>query len=252
MECGKECCNCGRMKHRDEKEYKDLIHRLNRVEGQIRGIRSMVEEERYCVDILTQVQACLLYTSYMQANPLEDGKQVTFTLERDGKPFELTVTPAKYQGNTLGMTAYSYRSKDAGALSIIKNSFSEVRYWMSYTFTSLKMLVTGKAGVDDLSGPVGIVNMVGQVVEESKSDGVLYVFLNLLNFSILLSVNLGVLNLLPLPALDGGRIVFILIEIIRGKPVSREKEGMVHTIGILLLLALMVFVMFNDVLKIMR
>ncbi len=57
MDCGKECCNCGRMKHRDEKEYKDLIHRLNRVEGQIRGIRSMVEEERYCVDILTQVQA---------------------------------------------------------------------------------------------------------------------------------------------------------------------------------------------------
>ena len=57
MDCGKECANCGKMKHRDEKEYKDLIHRLNRVEGQIRGIRAMLEEDRYCVDILTQVQA---------------------------------------------------------------------------------------------------------------------------------------------------------------------------------------------------
>ena len=57
MECGKECANCGKMKHRDEKEYKDLIHRLNRVEGQIRGIRAMVEEDRYCVDILNQVSA---------------------------------------------------------------------------------------------------------------------------------------------------------------------------------------------------
>ena len=57
MECGKECASCGKMKHRDEKEYKDLIHRLNRMEGQIRGIRSMVEEDRYCVEILTQVQA---------------------------------------------------------------------------------------------------------------------------------------------------------------------------------------------------
>ena len=57
MDCGKDCCNCGKMKHRDEKEYKDLIHRLNRMEGQIRGIRTMVEEDRYCVDILTQVQA---------------------------------------------------------------------------------------------------------------------------------------------------------------------------------------------------
>jgi regulator of sigma E protease len=127
-----------------------------------------------------------------------------------------------------------------------------VRYWMSYTLTSLKMLVTGRVGVENLSGPVGIVNMVGEVVEQSKPDGALYVFLNILNFSILLSVNLGVLNLLPLPALDGGRLVFILIELVRGKPVSREKEGMVHTIGLLLLMALMVFVMFNDVLKIFR
>ena len=69
-------------------------------------------------------------------------------------------------------------------------------------------------------------------------------------FSILLIVNLGVVNLLPLPALDGGRLVFILIEIIRGKPIAREKEGMVHAIGILLLMALMVFVLFNDVLRI--
>ena len=123
---------------------------------------------------------------------------------------------------------------------------------MSYTFTSLKMLFTGKAGVQDLSGPVGIVNMVGQVVEASRPDGVLYVFLNLLNFGILLSVNLGVLNLLPLPALDGGRLVFILIEIVRRKPVPREKEAMVHTIGIFLLLALMVFVMFNDITKLIH
>ena len=72
----------------------------------------------------------------------------------------------------------------------------------------------------------------------------------MVNFSILLSVNLGVVNLLPLPALDGGRLVFILIEIIRGKPIAREKEGMVHAIGILLLMALMVFVLFNDVLRI--
>ena len=94
--------------------------------------------------------------------------------------------------------------------------------------------------------------MVGQVVEASRPDGVLYVFLNLLNFGILLSVNLGVLNLLPLPALDGGRLVFILIEIVRRKPVPREKEAMVHTIGIFLLLALMVFVMFNDITKLIH
>ena len=175
---------------------------------------------------------------------------MTFTCERNGETFDLTVTPVVYESNTLGMEAVSYRNRDAGVLSIIRNSFSEVRYWMSYTLTSLKMLFTGQVGVDDLSGPVGIVNMVGQVVEQSRSDGILYIFLNVVNFSILLSVNLGVVNLLPLPALDGGRLVFILIEIIRGKPIAREKEGMVHAIGILLLMALMVFVLFNDVLRI--
>ena len=206
-------------------------------------------------DVITAVDGTAIasgaeLSAYFEAHPLEKDTPVTFTLDREGTAFEVTVTPAIYKANTLGMEAYAYRNKEAGALSVIKNSFSEVRYWMSYTFTSLKMLFTGQAGVDDLSGPVGIVNMVGQVVEQSRADGALYVFLNILNFSILLSVNLGVLNLLPIPALDGGRLVFILIELIRGKPVPREKEGMVHAVGIILLMALMVFVLFNDVMRI--
>ena len=206
-------------------------------------------------DVITAVDGTSIASgnelaAYFESHPLQENTPVTFTCERNGETFDLTVTPVVYESNTLGMEAVSYRNRDAGVLSIIRNSFSEVRYWMSYTLTSLKMLFTGQVGVDDLSGPVGIVNMVGQVVEQSRSDGILYIFLNVVNFSILLSVNLGVVNLLPLPALDGGRLVFILIEIIRGKPIAREKEGMVHAIGILLLMALMVFVLFNDVLRI--
>ena len=77
------------------------------------------------------------------------------------------------------------------------------------------------------------------------------VFLNLANFCILLSANLGVVNLLPIPAMDGGRVLFILIEIVRGKPVDREKEGMVHTVGMVLLMVLMVVLLFNDVRKLL-
>ena len=72
----------------------------------------------------------------------------------------------------------------------------------------------------------------------------------MLNWAILLSANLGVMNLLPIPALDGGRLLFLLIEFVRGKPIDPEKEGMVHFVGIVLLMALMVFVMFNDIRKI--
>ena len=91
--------------------------------------------------------------------------------------------------------------------------------------------------------------MIGSTYNESKADGGFYVWLNMLNISILLTANLGVMNLLPLPALDGGRLVFLFLEAIRRKRIDPEKEGMVHMIGLLALMALMVVIMFNDVRK---
>ena len=93
-----------------------------------------------------------------------------------------------------------------------------------------------------------IIENIGIVVA-SKSDGAFYVWMNLLNLALLLSANLGVMNLLPIPALDGGRLVFLVIEAIRGKRVSEDKEGMVHFIGLLCLFALMILIMFNDIRK---
>ncbi len=91
--------------------------------------------------------------------------------------------------------------------------------------------------------------MVDETYQASSQYGVLTVIASMLNIAILLSANLGVMNLLPLPALDGGRLVFLIIEAIRGKGVDPEKEGMVHFIGICLLMALMVVIMFNDIRK---
>ncbi|KUJ91503.1 MAG: putative membrane-associated zinc metalloprotease [Thermoanaerobacter thermocopriae] len=107
---------------------------------------------------------------------------------------------------------------------------------------SLVMLVTGKVSVNDIMGPVGIVQAVGTVAK----TGVI----NLLAFSALISVNLGLFNLLPLPALDGGRILFVLAEAIRGKPLPPEKEGYIHYLGFLLLIALLIFVTYRDILRI--
>ena len=76
--------------------------------------------------------------------------------------------------------------------------------------------------------------------------------LTMLEIVVLLSVNLGILNLLPLPALDGGRLLFMLVEVVRGKPVSPEKEGMVHFAGLVVLMVLMVFIMYNDIMRLFR
>ena len=187
---------------------------------------------------------------YLQLADPTETMQVVY--ERDGAQYETELhfqydeDAGRYYIGIQGST--SYRQK-LSPVQVVRYSLSETRYNLELTLKSLQMLFTGKASVNDLSGPVGITNVMTETVESAKSDGALYVFLNILNLMILISANLGVMNLLPIPALDGGRLFFLLIEAVRGKPVSREKEGIVHIIGFVLLMILMVFVVFNDIRK---
>ncbi len=181
------------------------------------------------------------------------GEPVEIVYERDGKEYATTLTP-KYDEET-GRYLYGFISSAARVktnfFETIYYSTCELGYYIDTTIESVKMLITGGVSVNELSGPVGIMQNMGQVVEESASrDGWYYAFLNILNWTIMLSANLGVMNLLPIPALDGGRLVFLVIEAIRGKAIDPNKEGMVHMIGIILLFLLMFFVMFNDIRKI--
>ena len=121
-------------------------------------------------------------------------------------------------------------------------SMREVRFWIVEVAWSLRMMFTGKVSLDDVSGPVGVVDVIGDTYEEAKADGAFYVWLNLLNIAILLSANLGVMNLLPIPALDGGRLLFLLVEAVRRKRLDPELEGKINLAGMALLLALMTVV----------
>lgn len=122
-----------------------------------------------------------------------------------------------------------------------------VNYQIEATIKSLGMMVRGKVKAEDVSGPVKIVSVVSETVSEARQYGFETVLLNLLNLSIILSANLGVMNLLPIPALDGGRLFFLLIEAVRGKPIDPEKEGMVHAAGMAVLMVFMVFILFQDI-----
>ncbi len=182
-------------------------------------------------------------------NMFHQGEEVDVVYERGGEEHQVTLDPKQDEdGNyLLGITATTYTK--ANVWTAIQYGAYEVKFWITSTLESLKMLFTGAVGMDQLSGPVGIVDTVDQTYQQSKEYGVIAVIMQMLNFGILLSANLGVMNLLPLPALDGGRLVFLFIEAIRGKRVAPEKEGWVHAIGLVLLLALMAFVMFNDIRK---
>ena len=121
---------------------------------------------------------------------------------------------------------------------------NQTRFVVKLVYNSLWQMITGKVGVEQMSGPVGIVKEVNTAVNSGSSS-----WLYVLNLTALLTINLGVFNLLPVPALEGGRLFFMLIELITRKKIHPEKEGLVHSIGILLLIALIIFISYNDIMK---
>lgn len=128
--------------------------------------------------------------------------------------------------------------------NIIPETYNMTCFVVKVVYKSLFKLVTGSVGVDQISGPVGVVGEVSKAVEHGR-DSILYV----LNITALLTINLGVMNLLPLPALDGGRMLFVIIEWIRRKPIPRDKEGIIHGVGFAILFLFMIFIFFQDIMK---
>ncbi len=200
-------------------------------------------------DVITAVDGTKVSTgeelqAYLEEHPLGENA-VTITVSRDGNEKEFTVQPTVRTQVSTGFVYNLYREK-TNFFGVLKYSAVEVRYWISSTIDSLGLLIKGTFRVNDLSGPVGIVDAIGSSVEEAKSEGAVVMWMQMFYWAILLSANLGVMNLLPLPALDGGRLVFLLIEAVTKKKVNPNIEGMIHFAGFVLLMALMVFVFMND------
>lgn len=192
---------------------------------------------------------------YFMSHP---GEAVTISYRRDenGNQIQGTtnVTPmyvAERQSYMIGIS-FVPEQPVSSAGELIACSAYEVKYCVSTTFVSLRMLVQKQIPVDEaVSGPIGIVSMVGETIENGREQGVLTVLYYLSYWILLLSSSLGIMNLLPLPALDGGRLVFLILELLRGKPIDQEKESMVHMAGMMVLMALMVLILFNDVRKLL-
>ena len=146
----------------------------------------------------------------------------------------------------LGVILRGYRDAAKSPVQLLQYSVYEVRYWILTVIDSLKMIAGGKVTANDIAGPVRIVTIIDQTVEENTQYGLVTVVMNLLNLMVMFSANLGVMNLLPFPALDGGRLVFLFWELITRHPVSQRVEGAVNMAGMALLMTFMVFVIFND------
>ena len=151
----------------------------------------------------------------------------------------------------IGIVCSGRRDPVEGAGKLLYYSLQEVRFNVTSVITGLQMMVRGKISPDNITGPVGIVESIGETGEETKEFGLITVLLNLINVALLLSANLGVMNLLPIPGLDGGRLFFMLFELILRRPVNKKVEMTLQLVAVLALLLLSVYVMYNDILKLL-
>ncbi len=182
-----------------------------------------------------------------------DAESIEVEYERDGKAYTTTLTPkySEESGRKLMGIQKAPEYVKVSPVGVLQYAVYEMKYQIYVTISSLKMLFTGQISVNEVSGPVGVVSTISNVYDESVRSGAFYVFVNMLSIAILLSANLGVMNLLPFPALDGGRILLIIIEAIRGKKMKPEIENGINLVGFALLMLLMIVVMYNDIIKLM-
>ena len=178
---------------------------------------------------------------------VNNGKPITLGVERDNQVVEIKVKPKLVKEGKEEVYRYGFTLND----EVKKGFFQSIKYAFTKTISLIKQmvytviyLITGTLGLKSFSGPVGIYNIVGQ----AKDAGIW----SLVSLTALLSINVGFINLLPLPAFDGGRILFIIIEKISGKKVNPKLENTIHTIGFFLLMALMLLITYNDIIRLIK
>ncbi len=173
------------------------------------------------------------------------GTDCEIEIKRNGEKIKKTFTPleTKYtDGTPAYIIGFVPKVEKANPINIIREAFFQTIWMGKLVFVSIGMLISGQAGMGDVSGPIGV---VGAMNTTAQSGG----FIALLYMAGFISVNIGLMNLLPVPALDGGRIFFVLIEAIRRKPIPPEKEGIIHFVGLILLVGIMVLATWNDISK---
>ena len=168
---------------------------------------------------------------------------VTLLIERQGQDFTLVITP-EYDPNSksslIGIVPTSVWVKQ-GLILAVQSGLQESYGWSVQILQSLVQIFTGKVQMQDISGPVGIVQQLG----DTARQGLRY----LLMLTGVLGINLAIVNLLPIPALDGSRLVFLLLEGVRGKPINPEKETIIHLVGFAVLMCLVLLITYNDIVR---
>lgn len=200
-------------------------------------------------DIVDKVAGTAVGTDYdrmIQLIGQSAGKEIEINVTRDGQPVVIKVTPkldAESKMGKIGVTA-GYPRRAATFTETVSGTFTLMKDMTVSIFQSFGKLITGDFKLDDLGGPVRTAEVTGQIARQGITQ--------LTSWAALLSLYLGIFNLLPIPALDGSRLVFIGIEALRGRPIDPARESMVHVVGFMMLMLLMLAVTYNDILRLVK
>ncbi len=211
--------------------------------------QSLSAQQLQINDEIIKVNSTSVHTAYELSYEImnQGHKPITFTVLRNGDKIELAPIqlPTFVDSNTTfgnqDFRIYGVKEEEFGIGTILKHAWYRSVSTVKMVFDSLVGLFSGRYGVEAVSGPVGITKTISDVAQTG--------LLNLIYFVTVISINLGVMNLLPFPALDGGHLLLYLIEIIRRKPVKKEVEGIINFVGLVILLALAVLISIKDIIS---
>jgi regulator of sigma E protease len=194
---------------------------------------------------------------FMQLNNddiLKNNYPLVVSLKRNGADLRTVVYPTydeAYKKAMIGISFENMYQMPKTFFDTCEFAAKEFYFYIKTTIMSLRMLIRGKLGANQISGPVGTVAVMGSALNEASAVSFSSMIYTLITLIVLISANLGVMNLLPIPALDGGRIVFAAIEMITGKPLNKDVEGFANTITMLLLLIFMIWIFGMDIYKLL-
>ena len=193
-------------------------------------------------DLIKEINGVKVNTTdrFMLEYQIHYGKELNLTVIRDSKEVEIKITPEPT--NDTFQYGFSLNNDiEKGFFEAIKYAFGKFASLISQMYITILYLCTGKLSLSNLAGPIGIYNIVG----ESAKAGLI----NVIYLMGYLSINVGVINLLPLPAFDGGRLLFLIIEKIIGRPINPKVENIIHAVGLFLLMILMIAITYNDIIR---
>lgn len=207
-------------------------------------------------DTIVEIDGYAVYTDrdLSFALALADPAAVTMEVKRDGQKVDLGTFALHTQTLEDGSQAVSLdfyvQPEDPTLLGLLRRAGADTFSMARMVVESLKGILTGRFGLNDMAGPIGTAQAITQAASAGLAQSFGQAVNNILLMMVMLTVNLGIVNLLPLPALDGGRLLFLIWEGVTRKPVPQKYEGYVHAAGFVLLLGLMVVIAFNDILRI--